>query len=57
MAVDKCSCENREIDGLCKYKFVKEDKEVLCCNPKKRKVIKCVEESHQLFLFRKRYNR
>jgi hypothetical protein len=57
MFKDKCDCKERGIDGLCKYKFIKSDKEVLCCNHHKRKVINCVEENQQLFIFRKRCNR
>jgi hypothetical protein len=56
MFSNKCDCKKRELDGLCKYKFVKGDKEVLCCDHNRRKVINCIEEDRQLFIFRQRRN-
>lgn len=54
MFSSKCSCKERDMDGLCKYKFLKSEKSILCCNHKKYKVINCIEEDEQLKILGRR---
>lgn len=56
MFTNKCNCKNRDNDGLCKYKFLKGEKLILCGNPKKRKVLECIESEEQLRILKRRIN-
>ena len=52
--MSKCKCQDRDNEGLCKYKFVGGD--MIYCMDKSRGLF-CMEEKEQTQIMRKRWKR